>query len=109
MQWGALIFNTFSVGGEGVGDVNSLSVQLVFNYHLGKGWYTGWGDQALEFDWEDGGAVYFPLSARLGKVITIGTQDIDVNGQFIYNVGDRTAGLDEWGFRLTVTPLFPAF
>lgn len=90
VQWGALIFNTFSVGGEGTNDVNSLSVQLVFNYHLGKGWYTGWGDQAMEFDWEDGGAVYFPLSARLGKVITIGTQDIDVNGQFIYNVGDRT-------------------
>lgn len=107
VQIGALVYNNFSVGGSGPNDVNSMAVQLIFNYHFGKGWYAGWGDQAISFDWENGGAVYFPLSARLGKVFSIGKQKINMNGEFIYNVGDRTPGKDEWGFKLTVTPLFP--
>lgn len=107
LQWGALVFNTFSVGGGGASEVNSFSMQLIFNYHFGEGWYAGWGDQAITFDWQNNDAVYFPLSARLGKVFSIGKQKINMNGEFIFNVGDRTPGRDEWGFKLTVTPLFP--
>lgn len=106
-QMGALITNTWSVGGPGASDVNELSVQPIFNYHFGDGWYTGWGDQAISVDWENGNAVYAPLSFRLGKVYAIARQHMESNMQFIYNVGDDIPGKDQWGLKFTVTLLFP--
>jgi hypothetical protein len=111
-QMGALVFNTWSLGGPGndnpAGEkVNQLSVQPLFNYHFGKGWYTGWGDQAITVDWEHGNAVYAPLSFRIGKVYAIGRQKLESNLQFIYNVGDDLPGKDRWGFKVTVSLLYP--
>ncbi len=106
VQIGGLAFNTWAVGGGGPNDVNSLSIQPIFNYHFGEGWYTGWGDQAISFNWVNG-TNYIPLSTRLGKVFSIGEQKVNMNGQMIYNVGDHVSGKDQWGFKLTVTLLFP--
>jgi hypothetical protein len=107
IQIGALVFNTWSVGGPGANDVNSFSFQPVFNYHFGDGWYTGWGDQPFTVDWENGNALYAPLSFRLGKVYAIARQHMESNVQFIYNVGDDIPGKDQWGLKFTVTLLFP--
>jgi len=111
-QMGALVFNTWSVGGPGndnpTGDtVNELSIQPLFNYHFGQGWFVGWGDQAITVDWENDNDVYAPLSIRLGKVFGIGSQKFATDLQGIYNVGDDIPGKDQWGFKLTVTLLFP--
>jgi hypothetical protein len=106
-QMGGLVFNTWSLGGPGDNDVNQLSIQPLFNYHFGQGWYTGWGDQAISVDWENDTAVYAPLSYRFGKVYAMGRQKMESNLQFIYNVGDDIAGKDQWGFKLTVSLLFP--
>jgi hypothetical protein len=107
VQLGALVFNTFDVGGSGPNDVNSLAIQIIANYHWGDGWFAGWGDQAFTFDWENNGAAYVPLSLRLGKVGAIGKQPVNINGEVIYNVGDALPGKDQWGFKLTVSLLIP--
>jgi hypothetical protein len=106
VQIGGLLFNTWSVGGSGPNDVNSLALQIVANYHWGDGWYAGWGDQALTYNWETNEA-FIPISTRLGKVGGIGNQKVNVFGEFIYNVGDTITGQPEWGFKLNVTLLFP--
>jgi hypothetical protein len=111
-QMGALVFNTWSVGGPGndnpAGDkVNELSIQPLFNYHFGDGWYVGWGDQAISVDWENDNDIYAPLSVRLGKVFGIGSQKFESNLQGIYNVGDDIPGKDQYGFKFTVSLLFP--
>jgi hypothetical protein len=93
--------------GPGTSAVNELSIQPIFNYHFGEGWYAGWGDQPIEVDWEKGNAVYAPLSFRLGKVFAIARQHVNSNIQFIYNVGDDIPGKDQWGLKFTVTLLFP--
>ena len=67
----------------------------------------GWGDQAITVDWENDNAVYAPLSFRLGKVYGIGKQKMETNLQFIYNVGDKIPGKDQFGFKVTVTLLYP--
>jgi hypothetical protein len=106
VQLGALVFNNWSVGGSGPNDLNSMSIQIVANKHWGDGWYAGWGDQALNFNWKTN-QNYIPISARLGKVFTVGKQPVNLFGQGIYNVGDAVTGQPQWGFKLNVTLLFP--
>ncbi len=106
VQVGALVSNNFSVGGGGPGDLNSMSIQLIANYHWGDGWYAGWGDQPLTFDWENGG-YYVPLSARIGKVGSMGNQKVNIFLQGYRNVGDSITGQSEGGIKLNVTLLFP--
>jgi hypothetical protein len=108
VQIGGLLFNTWSVGGRGDNDVNSMTFQPILTWHFAPGWYTGLGDTAYSFDWENDNQIYAPLSYRLGKIVSLGKQHIDVNGQFIYNVGDRIPGKDRWGFKFTLNFLFPA-
>ena len=69
--------------------------------------YAGLGDMALTFDWENSGDTYLPLSFRVGKVFSIGKQHVNLFGQFHYNVGDDIPGQDQWGFKLSLTLLFP--
>ena len=109
VQYGGLIFNTWSVGDTGGRDsVNALSFQPILNYHFGKGWYTGMGDPAFEVNWNNSDKpMYAPLSLRLGKVVSVHKQKIDLNAQIIYNVGDEIEGRDQWGFKLTANFLFP--
>jgi hypothetical protein len=111
VQLGALVSNTWSVGGPGNNSpdnhVNELAIQPVFNYHFGKGWYTGVGDLAFVVDWEHDNDIYAPLSLRLGKVYAIMTQHMESNIQGIYNVGDKVLGRDRWGIKATVSLLFP--
>jgi hypothetical protein len=106
VQLGALLFNNWSFAGSGANDVNKLSLQVVANFHFADGWYAGWGDTALNYNWETNKA-YVPLSARLGKVGKIGNQPVNIFGQVAYNVGDEEPGKDQWGFKLNVTLLFP--
>lgn len=106
VQVGALVSNTFGVGGSGPGDLNSMSIQLIANYHWGDGYYAGWGDQPLAFNWENDG-FYVPLSARIGKVGHIGNQPVNIFIQGHKNVGDQLTGQSEWGIKLNVTLLFP--
>jgi hypothetical protein len=106
VQLGGLLFNDWSFAGVGANDVNKLSLQVVANFHFADGWYAGWGDQALNYNWETNKA-YIPLSARLGHVGSIGKQPVNIFGQVAYNVGDDQPGQDQWGFKLNVTLLFP--
>jgi len=107
VQFGALVFNTWSLGGPGDNDVNSMTIQPILTWHFAPGWYTGIGDPAFSFDWENDNNIYAPLSLRLGKIVTLGSQHIDVNVQGIYNVGDRIPGKDRWGLKFTLNFLFP--
>ena len=109
VQYGGLIFNTWSLGGGGPESTNALSFQPILNYHFGKGWYAGMGDPAFEINWRavSNRQVYAPLSLRLGKVVGVAKQKIDLNGQVIYNVGDNIPGKDQWGIKLTANFLFP--
>jgi hypothetical protein len=40
-------------------------------------------------------------------VYAIAKQKLESNLQFIYNVGDDVPGRDQWGFKLTISLLFP--
>jgi len=105
-QLGALVFNTWDVGGSGPGHVNELNIELIALKHWGKGWYAGWGDESFIFDWEHD-TNYLPISGRVGKLVSLGKQNMLLEGQLIYNVGDEVAGQEQWGFKLTLSFLFP--
>ena len=108
VQIGALVSNTWDVGGSGSSGVDKMSVQLIANYHFGEGWYTGWGDQALNFNWHtDNNKTYFPISWRLGRVFSMGKQKVNCFVQPHYNVGDDIIGQDQWGLKFNMTLLFP--
>lgn len=111
MQIGAYGYNTLSVLGEGSrSDVNKLFVGPALVYHFGelfgqKGWYTGWTDELMSYDWTTKTAS-IPVGGRLGKVFNIGKQPVNAFVQSDYYVAHR--GTDPvWDIKFNLTFLFP--
>lgn len=106
MQFGALVWNQWGLGGVGDGDLNQMTVQPILNYHFSEGWYTGVGDYAYTFNWETDDN-YLPVSAKVGRVFAMGQQHVNVFFTPFYNVGDDIPGSGKWGFKLSFTLLLP--
>jgi hypothetical protein len=106
LQFGAVVWNNWSLGGPANTNLNSLHLQPVLIYHLPDSWYAGMGDFAFTFNHKTN-KNYVPLSLRVGKVFGIGSQNFNVFVSPFYNVGHGSPGQARWGIKLSITLLFP--
>lgn len=105
---GVLAFHNWSYRStrSDVDDVSLTSFQPVVVRHFDGGWYTGLGDLAYTYDWEDD-EIDLPINARVGKVFKLGDQTFNSFVQPFYNVNHSGPGAQEYGFKLNLTLLLP--
>jgi hypothetical protein len=106
-QIGALVFNNWSyaTNRSGKENVNKMAIQYIIIRHFEKGWYAGWGDLAMEFNWRNG-KQNLPLCAKVGKIVHIGKVPFNIFVQPFYTVA-HDGPTPEWGVKLNVTLLLP--
>lgn len=112
IQFGGYGYNLWDVAGSsGRADVNQMSLGPVVVYHFAQflgqpGWYAGWTDELMSFDWEKGGEASIPVGARLGRVFNIGKQPVNVFLQADQHVARRGTEA-KWDIKFNMTLLFP--
>jgi hypothetical protein len=106
---GGVAWNLWSFAStrSGEEDVNALTVQPVAIRHFSEGWYAGWGDMPFTFDWKRDGHADIPLNVRVGHVMKVGKQPINLFVQPFYTIDHAGAGSPDWGFKINLTLLFP--
>jgi hypothetical protein len=88
-------------------DAYQVQMQLIATRLLEKNWYIGWGDTLLLFD-DHNGNYDIPLQLRVGKVVTLSKQPINIFLQAEYTPrGFQSSPGEEWGIKLSITPLMP--
>jgi hypothetical protein len=84
---GAVLQNPISFAGDSSRPtVNSLIITPTLTYSLPHGWFAGFDDFDLTFDWENGGAPTIPVGVQVGKVFSIGKQPVTFSVEGAYNV-----------------------
>jgi len=106
---GVLINNLWSFTGGGErSDVNAMTLQPFFNYNLPKGWYLT-TSPIITANWEadSDNRWTLPLGGGIGRVFKIGSQPINAQLSYYYNVEspDLTGGDSQ--LRTQWTFLFP--
>ncbi len=106
---GFLINNLWSFAGDGDRpDVNAMTLQPFFNYNLPKGWYLT-TSPIITANWEadSGNRWTIPIGGGIGRVFKIGSQPIDAQINYYYNIErpDLTGGDSQ--LRAQWTFLFP--
>ena len=103
-QLGLLGVYNFPLDGRGS---KSLQCQPLIVKQLGKGWYTGWGDDLWTFNSESGN-FSMPLQLRLGRVKKIRDKDYNIFLTGFYTPDDFHKGpAPEWGFKFSLSRLVP--
>lgn len=88
-------------------DAYSGQAQLIATRLLKDQWYAGWGDQLWTLD-DQNGNYNLPLQMRVGKVVKVGEQPLNIFLQGFYTPdGLRKGPAAEWGIKLSVTFLYP--
>lgn len=88
-------------------DAYSAQAQLIATRLLEDNWYVGWGDELLILD-SHSGDYHLPLTTRIGKVVVLGKQPINIFVQGLYTPDGFHQGPGaQWGAKLNVTFLFP--
>jgi hypothetical protein len=107
-QLGALVQNPVSIGGDSDRDpVSTILIQPIATRHFKDGWYAGWGELSMSYEWHKGN-YNIPLNVRLGKIIKMGKQNLNVFVEPFYTPsGFHKGPAAEWGFKLNVTFLLP--
>ena len=101
---GILGMYNFPLDGRGS---KSLQFQPLIVKQLGKGWYTGWGDDLWTFN-SDSGNFAMPLQLRLGRVKEIRNKNYNIFMTGFYTPdGLRKGPTPEWGFKLSIGRLLP--
>jgi len=86
----------------------SFQIQPLIVKQLGKGWYTGWGDDLWSFNSESGNFA-MPLQLRLGRVKKIRDKNYNIAVTGIYTPEDLHRGpAPEWGIKFSIGRLLPA-
>ena len=100
---GVLVQQQFSLESES----QTLAISPIFVRHLPNQWYVGWGDIFWTFA-TDTGNYNIPLEVKIGKVLKIGQQPVNVFIEPFYTPDGLHKGpASEWGIKLNVTFLFP--
>lgn len=101
---GAVAYYTFPMDGNGT---QSFFFQPLLVHQLGEGWYHGWGIDLWQWN-TDTGDWKMPLQWRVGKVVQVGNQPLNVFLQGLYTPDALREGpAAEWGVTLSIAPLFP--
>jgi len=107
--WGAgvVLQNVWSLGGQGLNEVNEFGAQYFVNYNLPKGWFL-YSNSTVTADWtaNSGDRWTLPVGGGVGKVFTVGEQSMSASLQGVANVV-RPANAPTWALNLQVSFLFP--
>lgn len=82
---GGVVQNPISLTAKSGQSSNQLSFEPSITYTLPGGWYFGYPDFAWTVNWQNHGAVSFPVGLQVGKIILIGKQPFSVNIEGGYN------------------------
>ena len=103
--YGLLANHIWSFAGSGKQDVNATFLQPFVSYTTPTAWSFALNTEST-YDWErEQWAV--PINATVSKVTKVGDQLVSFGGGVRYWVDGPEGGPHGWGFRLSVTLLFP--
>lgn len=108
-QWGAgvVLQNVWSLGGEGLNEVNAFGAQYFLNYNLPQGWFL-YSNATVTADWlsPSNDRWTIPVGGGIGKVFFIGKQSASAAIQVLYNPV-RPEGTPDWAVNFQFSLLFP--
>jgi hypothetical protein len=109
LQWGALGWHRFTVGETSSGsdkkNVTVSSIQPILIKHWGKGWYAGLQDVTWDYNHKSGKWT-LPTGPRVGKVMKLGSQPVNLFGAVYYNP-NSDGPTSTWTAKINLTLLFP--
>jgi hypothetical protein len=102
-QIGFVLENPISVGGDPTRPaVNALSVIPTLTYNFSSGWFAGYSDFELSFDWENGGAAV-PVGVQVGRIVSLGARHFLVSGEGGVYVARPNPEAPQWVVGVEVT------
>lgn len=108
-KWGAgvVLQNVWSLGGDGVNEVNVFGAQYFLNYNLPQGWFL-YSNATITADWVSPSSDRWtlPVGGGIGKVFFIGKQSVSASIQGLYNAV-RPDSASEWSVNFQFSLLFP--
>ena len=97
LQFGLVLQNPISFAGPSERpDVNALTISPTLTYNLPGGWFAGYSDFAMEFNWEDGGAATIPIGLQVGKVLRLGKRPFVFSAEAASLVARATDAEPKW-------------
>ena len=103
--YGLLANHIWSFAGSGRQDVNATFLQPFVSYTTPTAWSFALNTEST-YDWESKQWAV-PINAIVSKVTRVGEQLVSFGGGVRYWADGPEAGPHGWGFRLSVTLLFP--
>lgn len=104
--YGALANHVWSVAGSSSRpDVNASFVQPFAIYTTPTAWTVGLQAEA-SYDWERSEASV-PITFFVGRIVRLGMLPVQISGGPRYFAGNSDNGPTGWGFRLSLTMMFP--
>jgi Putative MetA-pathway of phenol degradation len=84
---GVVLQNGWSLGGEGINEVNTFGAQYTVTYNLPNGWFL-YSNATITADWtkDDSDRWTVPVGGGFGKVFTLGKQAMSLSLQGLANV-----------------------
>ena len=106
---GGVFQNPISLTAKSGQSSNQLSFVPSITYTLPGGWFLSYPDFAWTVNWQDHGAVSFPVGLQIGKIILIGKQPFSVNMEGGYNAvrPHNGTGVPRSIIGIEFTALFP--
>jgi hypothetical protein len=105
---GAVIQNPISYAGSpNRPNVNNMLITPTLTFNLNDGWFVGMSDYNWSFNWENGGALTFPIGVQAGKILRIGKQPFSLSAE-VGGVAARPANTPSpgWVFGFELSPIF---
>jgi hypothetical protein len=104
---GAVLQNTWSMGGSGVDKVNLFGAQYLFNYNLNDGWFL-YSNAVITADWEAASDNRWtvPIGGGVGKIFNIWEQPVMASFQLLSYV-EKPEYSPDWACDFQFALLFP--
>ena len=103
---GAVFQNLISFAGDPErDDVNQLSVTPTLTCVFPHGWFGGFSDFDITFDWENSDGTSVPLGLQAGKVFKLGSNPFSFSMEAGWN-GITSSQVPEWLFGVELTVIF---
>jgi hypothetical protein len=86
--------------------VNTLSLTPTLTYNLPHGWFAGYNDFDITFDWENGGRATVPIGPQVGKIFALGKIAVSFSVEGAW-VPVKPSGNPDWLACFEFTVIFP--
>ena len=105
---GAVVQNPISYAGSpNRPNINNMLITPTLIFNLNDGWFVGMSDYNWSFNWENGGALAFPVGVQVGKVLKLGKQPFSLSAE-VGGVAARPANTPSpgWVLGFELSPIF---